>query len=309
MKFVQLALLLTLGGLPSYGSGGYGSGGYHSAQFGAGLENSQWYLTSSIFACSLTHEIPNFGRGVFVREAGEAVRFYLDAPYVRLRAGQAALVIEAPAWRPGAPVENLGYVASREESRPVAVETRRASVMMNTLLRGMAPTFTRQARYGDETVKVRLSPINFVRAYNDYLDCVAGLLPVNFQQVERSALLFEAGDTYLTDAARARLEQVILYVKADSSINSLVIDGHSDSFGHRLTNRELSKERAERVAQYLRDAGFSDDMITVRYHGERYPVLDNKSEANRARNRRATLRLERRSPSQMAAMEQERSAS
>ncbi len=34
-------------------------------------------------------------------------------------------------------------------------------------------------------------------------------------------------------------------------------------------------------------------MITTRYHGERYPVKPNNSAANRAANRRVTIRLER----------------
>src|SRR5690606_22352814 len=213
-----------------------------------------------------------------------------------LRAGQAALVIEAPSWRPGVPVRDLGFVASREAPQTVSVDTRRASIMMDSLLKGMSPTITRQARYEDQTLKVHLSPINFAKVYPEYLNCIAGLLPANFNQVERSVLTFDSSDAWLTDSARKRLDLLVLYVGAGPSVTGVVIDGHSDSYGHRITNRELSKKRAEAVAKYLIEAGINEEMITVRYHGDRYPVVDNKTAANRARNRRATVKLERREP-------------
>jgi len=267
-----------------------------AVSYGVGIENSHWYLSGSIFECSITHDIPGFGRAVFYHQAGESLTFYLDSPRPLLRAGQAALVIEAPSWRPGVPVQDLGYVASRETPQAVSVETRRASIMMDSLLKGMAPTITRQARYQDQTLKVQLSPVNFGQVYREYLNCMAGLLPANFNQVERSVLTFESSDAWLSEAARKRLDLVVLYVGADPSVTGVVIDGHSDSYGHRITNRELSKQRAEAVAKYLIEAGINEEMITVRYHGDRYPVADNKTAANRARNRRATVKLERREP-------------
>jgi len=268
-----------------------------AVSYGVGIENSHWYLSGSIFECSITHDIPGFGRAVFYHEAGESLRFYLDAPRPLLRAGQAALVIEAPSWRPGVPVRDLGYVASREAPQAVSVDTGRASIMMDSLLKGMSPTITRQARYEEQTLKVRLSPVNFAKVYQEYLSCMAGLLPANFKQVERSVLTFDSSDAWLSDAARKRLDLVVLYVGADPAVTGIVIDGHSDSYGHRITNRELSKQRAEAVAKYLIEAGINEEMITVRYHGDRYPVVDNKTPANRARNRRATVRLERKAPS------------
>lgn len=264
-----------------------------AVSYDAGLENSQWYLASSVFECALHHPIPGFGQGVFYHEAGESVRFYLEAPRSPLRAGQAALVIEAPVWRPGSAVSDLGYVTVTETHQPVQVDSQRTSVMMDSLLVGMSPTITRQARYTQERVKVALSPISFNRVYPDYLLCVDGLLPMNFRQAERSVLLFAPGAVELSDSARQRLDDLILYIKADASVTRIIIDGHSDSFGPRMTNRELSRQRAEAVARYLADAGVNEAMMTVRFHGDRIPVVDNKTEANRARNRRVTVRLER----------------
>lgn len=71
------------------------------------------------------------------------------------------------------------------------------------------------------------------------------------------------------------------------------MDGHSDNLGRRLMNRDISKRRAEEVTAYLISLGLDPAMITTRYHGERYPVVENNSKKNRDRNRRVTIRLER----------------
>jgi sodium-type flagellar protein MotY len=264
-----------------------------ASSFGAGLENSQWYVASSIFECRVVHTIPQFGQAVFFHEAGEPLKFQLEAARVLMRAGEAALVVEAPPWRPGIPVQDLGLVAALEQPRSISVDARRSTLMMDGLLQGMLPTFTRKARYIDQSVRVSVSPINFKTVYQDYLDCAAGLLPMNFRQAERSAILFPSGKVALTDDAKRRLDNIVEYLKADPSVTAIYVDGHSDAAGRRLTNRQMSKERAEIVSRYLIDAGLNEEMITTRYHSDRYPVVDNRTADNRARNRRATVRLER----------------
>jgi len=261
--------------------------------FSAGIERSQWYLSSSIFECSLIQNIPHYGRAVFYHEAGENLQFYLDTPRNPMRKGAAALVLEAPKWRPGYEVRNLGYVVVLDQTRPITVNHARASQMMGSLLQGMMPTFTRKARFSDESVRVEVSSINFNQFYEDYLGCVAGLLPVNFKQVERTAIFFKVDEATLSDADKTVLDKVILYVKADPSISAIFVDGHTDVTGRRIYNHRLSKNRAEVLRDYLINHGTPSEVITTRYHGERYPIIDNRKPESLARNRRATVRLER----------------
>lgn len=261
--------------------------------FAAEIEQSQWYLSASIFECSLTHNIPEYGKGVFYHEAGEDLTFYVDAFDSPMAPGKAALVIEAPAWQPGVTVGDLGFVPVNRSPRPILVPNKSAAKMLYGLMQGMNPTFTRKAWYGDETVKVKLNSINFRGLYSDYQACVATLLPVNFRQVERTKVHFESDKAKLTRTDRKVLDRLILYVKADSSVSAIYVDGHTDSSGRRIYNRRLSKERAEAVTQYLIDKGLSADMITTRYHGERYPVVKNNTRTNKAKNRRTTVRLVR----------------
>lgn len=262
--------------------------------YGADIESSQWYLSASIFECALTHNIPHYGRAVFYHEAGEDLTFYLDSNRNMMRPGDAALVIEALRWRSGERVRDMGYVAVKgQKGRVLNVEESRAEQMIDSLMAGMMPTFTRRALYNDETVRVEVSSVNFANFYEDYSQCVASLLPVNFRQVERTAVYFKVDEAELTEADIEALDRLILYVKADPAVTAIFVDGHTDASGRRIYNRRLSKARADAVNDYLVANGISETMITVRYHGERYPVATNQNAQGKARNRRSTVRLEK----------------
>lgn len=265
----------------------------HAKTFSAKLDKSQWYLSSSIFECSLVHDIPDYGKGVFYHEAGEELQFWTSTVQNPMKKGKAALVIEASSWRPGNQVQNLGYVDVQDSNKPLKVERKRATAMMQGLMAGMTPTFTRKAWYSDDSIRVQVNSINFASVYNGFLDCTSGLLPINFRQVERSKVHFESDKAELTEADMTQLDSVILYVNADSSVNAIYIDGHTDSTGRRIYNRRLSKARAEAVRDYLVSNGLPDAIIRTRYHGERFPVAGNDTAANKFQNRRTTVRLER----------------
>lgn len=264
-----------------------GLGSVEAATFGAGIENSRWNLSSSVFECSLSHDIPNLGRAVFYHRAGEALQFYLDFYVNPMAPGQAALVIEAPPWRPGAQVHDLGYVRVENTRRPINVQARTARRMLASLAEGMAPTFTRQSSFGPDGIRVQLSHVNFVARNADFQQCVSTLLPVNFDQVERTSIYFATNSTSLSQADQDKLDKVILYMSADSTVDAVYVDGHTDRVGSRISNRTLSKERAQAVTDYLVRHGINPDKVTTRYHGDRYPV------PGASNNRRATVRLQR----------------
>ena len=146
---------------------------------------------------------------------------------------------------------------------------------------------------GGDRLEVRLLPVKFHQAYEDYQACTAKLLPVNFEQIRQAQIAFPGGGVELDAMAKAKLDIVLDFIKADPTVNSFQIDGHADNSGNRLTNRDLSRRRALAVQEYLVAGGVPAEQITVRFHGERYPLVPNNSEANRAKNRRATLRLDR----------------
>jgi len=259
-----------------------------AGSYGAGISNSQWYLAESVFECSLVHEVPGYGRAVFRHRAGESLSFFLESESHLMRPGRGALVVEAPAWRPGVAPMPVGAVDISDGRRQVSLETRQAVILAQSLLDGMRPTVTRASWYDGRTVRVQVSNINFNGQYQRYRSCAANLLPVNIDQVGRSRVAFSSGSKSLSEADMNMLDNIVAYLMADSTVERVFVDGHSDSIGSRIDNRALSEDRANVVADYLKSRGVSPNLITVRAHGDQYPVSKRPAD-----NRRTTIRLQR----------------
>lgn len=264
-----------------------------AANFGTGLTDTEWRIEASPFFCRFYQPIPQYGLAVFFHEAGETLEFYLQSTRNLMATGQAALTVEAPPWRSSALTTELGYIKVVDRKIPIHIETGRAGRMMDELGLGMAPTFTRKAKFGDDRVRVQLSPVNFKHYYNDYLACQAGLLPVNYGQIEKTRLPFSSNSALLSAPVKAQLDDIVLYLKTDDLITNVYVDGHSDGTGTRYVNRRVAEERAFAVTDYLVNAGIDAAMILTRYHGERYPIATNETPAGRAKNRRVTVQFDR----------------
>ena len=259
-----------------------------AASYGAGIENSQWYLSESIFECSLVHDVPGYGRAVFQHRAGEQLNFYLETDTPVMSPGQGRLVVEAPAWRPGVAPRAIGAVNVSAERRTVRLGNREAMAVVQGLLEGMRPTLSRQSRYQDGLVRVQLSNVNFAGPWSGYRECVSTLLPVNYDQVRRSRIMFATDSYRLSASDRQWLDKVATFLQADPTVERVFIDGHTDSVGSRIDNRALSEDRANAVANYLSSQGVDPSRMTVRAHADQYPASRRLSE-----NRRVTIRLQR----------------
>ncbi|CAD5109178.1 flagellar protein MotY [Zestomonas carbonaria] len=257
------------------------------------LEQAEWKVEGDQFECRLSQAITDFGVGEFVRRAGEQAIFRLQARERWLGAGSATLLAAAAPWQPGRGDINLGMVNVAAGEVPFNSTQLQAGRLLAGLLDGRSPLVRHRTLQGGETLEVRLLPVRFAKAYNDYMGCTAKLLPVNFDQVRQVQLGFPSGGTDLDDRARARLEIILQYMRADPSVNRIELDGHSDNSGSRLTNRDLSRRRALAVQGYFEASGVPAERIVVRFHGEQYPLVTNSNAANRAKNRRVTVRLSR----------------
>ena len=264
----------------------------------SGISDSEWLLSGDIFSCSLTHPVPNYGEGHFIKEAGEPMKFILQPQNEKLGPGQVYIISQAPDWSPGLKPETLDILPYPGYGLTVEVGGKVAERMLSSLDRGRHPVVAGTAWENNrETIEVGLSNINFAPAYNEFRRCLSSLLPVNYDQIARTAALFPTNGVNLTDRIKARLDLVALYVSSDPSVEYIYIDGHTDIIGSRRDNRELSKVRAEKVTSYLLEKGVPAGKIISRYHGERYPSTTNNTAQGRERNRRVTIRLEKSSES------------
>lgn len=264
------------------------------------INDSSWRAASSVFECRLEHEVPYFGKAVFSTRAGEGSRFFINGSVSRFAAGQAEVIAKPPVWLNSYEDESLGMVPVKQGRNPMWLDARYAEKYLAELNSGKELEFVRKAWYEDNSrpsARLALSTIGFKTAYRSYLGCLAGLLPESFHQLERTALYFgvnvpEESDE-LSPAIRRKLDNVLSLVKHDNKIRRFYVDGHASAPGERADNLELSKRRAELVADYLKRRGIPEDWLVVRWHGERYPVASNANASGRAKNRRVTLRLER----------------
>ncbi|GGK26777.1 OmpA family protein [Pseudomonas koreensis] len=259
------------------------------------LENIEWTVEGDKFECRLTQPITDFGSGQFVRKAGEQAIFRLNAYNAMLGGGSATLLAAAAPWQPGRNDIYLGSVRIGTGNVLFNSSQSQAGGLISGLLDGRSPVVRRAS--GDGRVsEVRLLPVKFSKAFNEYQTCVAKLLPQNFDQVKQSQVGFPGEGTDLDAAAKARLQVMLEYMKADPTVNHIELDGYSDNSGNRLTNRELSRRRALAVVDFFKANGIAESQITVRFHGEQYPLVPNSNAANRAKNRRVSVKLARVAP-------------
>lgn len=264
------------------------------------LENVEWKVEGDPFECRLTQPVADFGDGQFVRRAGEKVVFRLNSSTGALGNGTASLLAAAAPWQPGRSDVSLG--SARLGAGPVLLTSSQgqAAALVSGLLEGRSSVVRTVSTETGQAMEVRLLPVKFSKAWNDYQACTAKLLPMNFEQVRLSQVPFPGTGTELDNAAKARLDTILAFMKADPSVNHVELDGHSDNSGNRLANRDLSRRRALSVADYLKAHGVPESAIDVRFHGEQYPVVPNTSAANRARNRRVNIQLDRRTTTAVA---------
>lgn len=256
------------------------------------LEKVEWAVEGDKFECRLSQPVSRFGTGEFVRRAGERPTFRLRTQERWLGEGNAQLVAAAAPWRPGMSDISLGQVRVSRGAIALNTSQDQGSRLIKAMLDGRSPLVKHRSPTGD-ALEVRLLPVRFSEAYQEYLACTANLLPVNFEQIRATEVGFPNGGFALDNAAKARLDILLEYIEQDPSVARIELDGHSDNAGNRLENRDLSRRRALAVSEYLQAHGFLEENIVLRFHGESYPKVANTNAAARAKNRRVMIRLER----------------
>lgn len=281
MSRLSLALLLGLA-LPA-----------QALTFQTRMENVRWAVDGDQFECRLSQQVDGYGEAMFVRRAGERPVFQLSAWSNLMRPGPARLFNDAPPWRPGTAAQALGSGTVSAGPTVMQLPYQQAGQMLAGLSAGLQPTIQRSSISDAGQITVVVSSVGYRQAWDDFQSCASDLLPMNIDQISRSAIGFPTGGAVLDAEARQRLDVALAYIEADSDISRIQLDGHSDNVGDRLSNRELSRQRVLAIQAYLVERGVDEALINTRFHGERYPVAANNSAGGRAKNRRVTLRLEK----------------
>ncbi len=255
---------------------------------------SDWQHLVTGDVCQLVLEIGAYGEARFVGSTSMAPVFELQARRDLHARGPLEVSQYAPPWHPVAGARrNLGELLHIEGGGALARDDM-ALGMLAALKQGWHLELTAPARYdAGRTVVLDVNARSLAPSLHNFLDCAHTQIAVSWEKMSRTRITYEVDDHNLNEDGQARLAALVRFVKEDPSITTLYVDGHTDDSGTSRKNYQLSKRRAETVAQHLRDAGLEEQAIVVRYHGEVYPVADNTSVDGKAMNRRTTVRLAR----------------
>ena len=106
-----------------------------------------------------------------------------------------------------------------------------------------------------------------------------------------SGASFELGGSTLSDEGKAEIAAMVAEFEG-KTVDSVLIEGYTDSSGDASFNQQLSKKRAEAVKAELIANGADPKKITTIGHGEDNPIADNSTREGRAKNRRVKITVE-----------------
>ena len=103
-----------------------------------------------------------------------------------------------------------------------------------------------------------------------------------------SGILFPTNGSTLSQTSKNELSQFATKM-SDMQDTDITIYGHTDNTGPDAVNERLSNERAQSVANYLKNCGIASSRMTTEGKSYSMPVADNSTKEGRAQNRRVEI--------------------
>ncbi len=101
-------------------------------------------------------------------------------------------------------------------------------------------------------------------------------------------MLFDSGRADLKPAANRTVLKLVQFLQMNGQ-RTVRIEGYSDSDGDVQENLQLSRDRAQAVADTLVDLGVDVKRLQVMGYGDAFPIAENATERGRAQNRRVEI--------------------
>jgi outer membrane protein OmpA-like peptidoglycan-associated protein len=105
-----------------------------------------------------------------------------------------------------------------------------------------------------------------------------------------SGIMFDVDRAALKDQYMGELNNLSTILNKYEDTN-ILLEGHTDSTGSEEYNLDLSKKRAQSVANYLATQKVNPTRFTTMGYGESQPIASNETAEGRAQNRRVEVAI------------------
>lgn len=246
------------------------------------VDKSEWQVSGDFFECKMQQKLGPMAHLSFVQKPTQALELVLemDSAHLKLQDVQATLT---PAdWQPGqfAPAARF---SPQELSPHSARFVDNIPVLLQQLQRGYWMVL--ELDLPGQELSVKIPNLKSEAALIEFQKCTAALFPLLWEQAREYQVRFSQGARQPTPDDLEYLKTLARYIQQDTSVQKVLLDGHSNDAGTSLANRVVSEERADEVAARLIDLGVPKKKIEIRAHGNRYPLAKGQS------NSRVLVRL------------------
>jgi len=105
-----------------------------------------------------------------------------------------------------------------------------------------------------------------------------------------SGIMFDVERAVLKDQYTGELSELSTILNKYEDTN-ILLEGHTDATGSEEYNLDLSKKRAQSVANYLATQNVNPTRFTIMGYGESQPIASNETVEGRAQNRRVEVAI------------------
>jgi outer membrane protein OmpA-like peptidoglycan-associated protein len=105
-----------------------------------------------------------------------------------------------------------------------------------------------------------------------------------------SGIMFDVDRAVLKNQYKGEISELSTILNKYEDTN-ILLEGHTDSTGSEEYNLDLSKKRAQSVANYLATQNVNPTRFTIMGYGESQPIASNETSQGRAQNRRVEVAI------------------
>jgi outer membrane protein OmpA-like peptidoglycan-associated protein len=277
--FIITALML-VGVLPAAGG---------ERDFYPPMHEAGWTSSGDKLQCTLSQEIPDFGKVVFTSYAGGNFTLMYDLTREKpVRPVQKAVLrAEPPPWKQNIRASDITTTTLVPGKQAIVFGRVPALRALYELEKGMAPTL-HFADWVDarDQVSVTATSVRLKEALQQFQACSGNLHPDGFEDVNRRVIYFKPDNIDLNAKYFHDLNRIASYVKVDPAVTRVVVKGYADDRGTPQYNEELSQMRVDTIRSYLLDHGVDESKLVSVYFGE----MQSKA-GGRKKDRRVEIEL------------------